>query len=109
MLPAILKSDFEPRLIICWKIYRSSDERAADIEPVEVSTKPTREFSSVKVETPSSDDLELRPADAPVRYVSGKRVGFRSGPSATDPSIDRFEAGRQVPDGASGRLVENSR
>ena len=71
-------------------------ERAADIEPVEVSTKPTREFSSVKVETPSSDDLELRPADTSIRYVSGKRVGFRSGPSTTDPIIDRFDAGRKV-------------
>lgn len=71
-------------------------ERAADIEPVEVSTKPTREFSSVKVETPSSDDLELRPADTSIRYVSGKRVGFRSGPSTTNPIIDRFDAGRKV-------------
>jgi SH3-like domain-containing protein len=71
-------------------------ERAADIEPVEVSAKPAREFSSLKVETPSSDDLELRPADAPIRYVSGKRVGFRSGPSTTDPIIDRFDAGRKV-------------
>jgi SH3-like domain-containing protein len=71
-------------------------EQAADIEPVEVSAKPTRELSSVKVETPSSDGLELRPADTPIRYVSGKRVGFRSGPSTTDPIIDRFNAGRKV-------------
>jgi SH3-like domain-containing protein len=28
--------------------------------------------------------------------VSGKRVGFRSGPSTTDPIIDRFDAGRKV-------------
>lgn len=48
-------------------------ERAADIEPTEVSAKSTSEISSVKVETPSSDGLELRPFDAPVRYVSGKR------------------------------------
>jgi SH3-like domain-containing protein len=71
-------------------------ERAADIEPVEVSTKPTRELSSVKAETSSSDSLEVQPADAPIRYVSGKRVGFRSGPSTTDPIIDRFDAGRKV-------------
>ncbi|WP_421577957.1 SH3 domain-containing protein [Shinella sp. M31] len=71
-------------------------ERAVDIGPVDVSAKPTRELSSVKVETPSSDSLELRPADAPIRYVSGKRVGFRSGPSTTDPIIDRFDAGRMV-------------
>ncbi len=71
-------------------------ERAADIEPVEVSTKPTHELSSAEVETPSSDSLELQPADAPIRYVSGKRVGFRSGPSTTDPIIDRFDTGRKV-------------
>lgn len=71
-------------------------ERAADIEPLEVSAKPARELSSAKVETPSSDGLELRSADAPIRYVSGKRVGFRSGPSTTDPIIDRFDAGRKV-------------
>jgi hypothetical protein len=71
-------------------------ERAADIEPVEVSVEPARELSSAKVETPSSDGLELRPADAPIRYVSGKRVGFRSGPSTTDPIVDRFDAGRKV-------------
>lgn len=71
-------------------------ERAVEIEPVEVSAKPTRELSSAKVETPSSDGLELRSADAPIRYVSGKRVGFRSGPSTTDPIIDRFDAGRKV-------------
>lgn len=71
-------------------------EQAADIEPIEVSAKPTRELSSTKVETPSSDGLELRPADAPIRYVSGKRVGFRSGPSTTHPIIDRFDAGRKV-------------
>lgn len=71
-------------------------ERAADIEPTEVSAKSTSEISSVKVETPSSDGLELRPFDAPVRYVSGKRVGFRSGPSTNDPIIDRFDAGRKV-------------
>lgn len=71
-------------------------ERAADIEPVEVSVKPTRELSSAKVETPSNDGLELRPTDAPIRYLSGKRVGFRSGPSTTDPIIDRFDAGRKV-------------
>ena len=28
--------------------------------------------------------------------MSGKRVGFRSGPSTTDPIIDRFDAGRKV-------------
>lgn len=71
-------------------------ERAADIEPVEVSTKPTHELLSAEVETPSSDSLELQPADAPIRYVSGKRVGFRSGPSTTDPIIDRFDTGRKV-------------
>ena len=71
-------------------------ERMADIEPVEVSAKPARELSSAKVETPSSDGLELRSVDAPIRYVSGKRVGFRSGPSTTDPIIDRFDAGRKV-------------
>ena len=71
-------------------------ERAVEIEPVEVSAKPTRELSSAKVETPSSDGLELRSADAPIRYVSGKRVGFRSGPSTTDPIADRFDAGRKV-------------
>ena len=71
-------------------------ERAADIEPVEVSAKPARELSSAKVETPSSDGLELRSADAPIRYVSGRRVGFRSGPSTTDPIIDRFDSGRKV-------------
>ncbi|WP_322886912.1 SH3 domain-containing protein [Sinorhizobium medicae] len=71
-------------------------ERAADIEPEEVSAEPTRELSSAKVEMPSGDVLELRPADAPIRYVSGKRVGFRSGPSTTDPIIDRFDAGRKV-------------
>jgi SH3-like domain-containing protein len=71
-------------------------ERAADIEPVEVSAKPARELSSAKVETPSSDGLELRSADASIRYVSGKRVGFRSGPSTNDPIIDRFDAGRKV-------------
>lgn len=71
-------------------------EQAADIELVEVSAKPARELSSMKVETPSSDGLELRPADTPIRYVSGKRVGFRSGPSTTDPIIDRFNAGRKV-------------
>lgn len=71
-------------------------EQAADIEPVEVSAKPTRELSSAKAETPSSDGLELRPADAPIRYVSGKRVGFRSGPSTTDPIIDRFDSSRKV-------------
>ena len=71
-------------------------ERAADIEPVEVSTKPTHELSSAEVEKPSSDSLELQPADAPIRYVSGKRVGFRSGPSTTDPIIDRFDTGRKV-------------
>lgn len=71
-------------------------EQAADIEPAEVSVEPARELSSAKVETPSSDGLELRPADAPIRYVSGKRVGFRSGPSTTDPIIDRFDAGRKV-------------
>ncbi|MDX3977629.1 SH3 domain-containing protein [Shinella sp.] len=71
-------------------------ERAVEIEPVEVSARPTRELSSAKVETPSSDGLELRSADAPIRYVSGKRVGFRSGPSTTDPIIDRFDAGRKV-------------
>jgi len=71
-------------------------ERAVEIEPVEVSAKPTRELSSAKVETPSSDGLELRSADAPIRYVSGKRVGFRSGSSTTDPIIDRFDAGRKV-------------
>lgn len=71
-------------------------ERAVDIEPVDVSAKPTRELSSTKVETPSSDGLELRSADAPIRYVSGKRVGFRSGPSTTDPIVDRFDAGRKV-------------
>lgn len=71
-------------------------ERAADIEPVEVSAKPARELSSAKVETPSSDGLELRSADALIRYVSGKRVGFRSGPSTNDPIIDRFDAGRKV-------------
>lgn len=71
-------------------------ERVADIEPVEVSAKPARELSSAKVETPSGDGLELRSADASIRYVSGKRVGFRSGPSTTDPIIDRFDAGRKV-------------
>ncbi len=71
-------------------------ERAVEIEPVEVSAKPTRELSSTKDETPTSDGLELRSADAPIRYVSGKRVGFRSGPSTTDPIIDRFDAGRKV-------------
>jgi uncharacterized protein YgiM (DUF1202 family) len=71
-------------------------ERVADIEPVEVSAKPTRELSSATVETPSGDGLELQPADRPTRYVSGKRVGFRSGPSTTDPIIDRFDAGRKV-------------
>ncbi|MCJ8151735.1 SH3 domain-containing protein [Shinella sedimenti] len=71
-------------------------ERAADTEPVEDTAKPTRELSSAKVETPSSDGLVLRPVDAAIRYVSGKRVGFRSGPSTTDSIIDRFDAGRKV-------------
>ncbi len=71
-------------------------ERAVEIEQVEVTAKPARELSIVKVETPSSDGLKLRTADAPIRYVSGKRVGFRSGPSTTDPIIDRFDAGRKV-------------
>ena len=70
-------------------------ERAADIEPVKIE-KPTRELPIATIETPSSDSLELRPADAPIRYVSGKRVGFRSGPSTTDPIIDRFDTGRKV-------------
>ncbi|MCW5712005.1 SH3 domain-containing protein [Shinella sp.] len=75
---------------------RSRVERAVEIEPVEAAAKPTHELSSAKVEMPSSDGLELLSADAPIRYVSGKRVGFRSGPSTTDPIVDRFDAGRKV-------------
>ena len=71
-------------------------ERAADVEPVDISAKPTVGISSSRIEIPSGEGLELRVPDAPVRYVSGKRVGFRSGPSTDHPIIDRFDAGRRV-------------